>query len=158
MKRTTKIVLTFFSVSVGLFIAVLAFFTYAIASYFSPTSPEDAVESLKTYVEYDFGNSYKIIQFESRNNHPDRLLSYVLQFNTAESNWIDFVEFCKNQRDTIIVDFDDKYKIETDIKYDCNGMIKRFNVEDTTISYPVFSKELKIWYNSGILEFNQGYY
>ena len=158
MNRTTKIVLTFFSVSIGLFIAVIAFFAYAIASSFSPTSPEDAVESLKTYVEYDFGNSYEIIQFESRNNHPDRPLFYMLRFNTEEHKWIEFVDFCKNQNDTIIVHYDDKYKIKTDIKYDCNGMIKLFNVEDTTNSYPVFSKELKIWYKTGIIEFYQGYY
>lgn len=72
----------------GIIMLIVAFliyaFIYGLSNFFAPNSEIDSVNSLKRFLDFDFGEDFSVLNHTSRNNHPDRPLELVLSLS-AES-------------------------------------------------------------------------
>ncbi len=58
-----------------LIIALLLYgFAWMISNFMAPNTESDSINQLKSFLGYDFGEGYEIIEHNSQNNHPDRPL------------------------------------------------------------------------------------
>lgn len=127
----------------------------SLVTLFAPTPSKEAITKAKEFVGFDFGSSYQILYYYSQNNHPDMPLSLKLSFDTNDSHMVKLLEYCMQQNETATIDYENEHKISTHINIGQYTYAKRCYVEDASCGYTVFTRELIINLDLGILEYSE---
>jgi len=73
--------MTYLLVLVALLLFLLASVIYVFKSSIQPNISLDSVESLKSFLGMNFGDDFEVVEYTSRNHHPDRPLKVTISFS-----------------------------------------------------------------------------
>jgi len=150
---------------VGVFIILMGFLLYGLSQAFAPTSPGDAIASVKESLGFDFGDDFETLSFESRNNHGDQPQHYI--YKVAPTQQEALIAYCNSLEEEETV---------TEKKGDCKrlkiqkhmGIVEgvefpvdffkeftygSFTMPDGSI-YPEFVIRIYINYGQGIIDYH----
>lgn len=141
-------IVVLFVLGCGLFLFV---FWKGMSEFMAPSKPEECIKHIKWFLGYEFGDEYIILNFESKNQHPDRPLTVSLQL--SEKSFQDVLSFLSNQN------FSEEITENNNVKY-VTKWIKQENMyqkEYSSFHYdnlvPFFVASLTVNLNTKIFDY-----
>ena len=141
-------------------LCLLVFFILSYGFYLAlkPNDPKDSIAEIKTFLGYDFGDVYEIIEHNSQNNHPDRPLQVVLKLNDNAINNIKKYASETESYPAVDTNNNQKYKHDQTIHSNSSYYIKKLEsyeiLESGDESY-FFIATLNIDYDAKTLTYRE---